>query len=331
MTKNDLRPRIARRSIVCGLLALLGTSLLSPAMADFPDRPIRMIVGFGTGGNIDTLARILADQLSKDLGQPVLVENKPGAGGNIGAAFVAKSAPDGYTILLGGTNYAIGPSWYKNLQFDITRDLRVITTLTRNSNVLVVSPASDLKTLDDVIKQAKENPDKLTFASSGAGTVVHLAGELFKSEAKVEMRHVPYNAVAPAELDIMGGRVNMMFDSLPAAQPFINDGRMRAIGVTSATRSPFAPDIPTLSELGLKGYDASSWYAIWAPAGVSDGIVNRLNAAFDRAFKNADVQARIRNLGGEIFNRPPSESTAFVAEELAKWTATVERLGPDPK
>lgn len=327
MTKYDLTIP-TRRSVLSGLGALLGTSLLSPARADFPDKPIRLIIGFGTGGNIDTLGRILAEQLSKDLGKPVLVENRPGAGGNIAAAFVAKSAPDGYTILLGGTNYAIGPSWYKNLQFDIVRDLRAVTTLTRNSNVLVVSPTSDLKTLDDIIRKAKEQPNKLTFASSGAGTVVHLAGELFKSLTHVELQHVPYNAVAPAEFDIMGGRVNMMFDSLPAARPFISDGRMRAIGVTSARRSPFAPDIPTLSELGLSGYDASSWYAIWVPSGVPDDVISRLNAAVDAALKNTDVQTHVRNLGGEVFNRSASESNAFVSDELAKWTATVDALEP---
>jgi tripartite-type tricarboxylate transporter receptor subunit TctC len=315
------------RAAIC-IGVLLVTTAVSPVKAAFPDRPVRLIVGFGTGGNIDTLARILADQLSRDIGQPVLVENKPGAGGNIAAAFVAKTTPDGYTILLGGTNYAIGPSWYKSLQFDLTRDFRVVTTLTRNSNVLVVSPASDLKTLDDVISKTKAQPNKLTFASSGAGTLVHLAGELFKSQAKVEMRHVPYNAVAPAELDIMAGRVDMMFDSLPAAQPFITDGKMRAIGVTSITRSPFAPDIPTLSELGLKGYDASSWYAIWEPAAVPDDITSKLNTAIDAALKNPEVQARIKSLGGEIFNSSPAESDAFVRGELAKWTATIEGLGP---
>jgi tripartite-type tricarboxylate transporter receptor subunit TctC len=313
-----------------GLGVVLASSALFPAKAQFPEKPIRLVLGFGTGGNIDTLARIVADQLSKDLGKPVLVENKPGAGGNIAASYVAKTAPDGYTMLLGGTNYAIGPSWYKNLQFDLTRDFRVVTTLTRNSNVLVVNPASDLKTLDDVIKQARAQPNKLTFASSGAGTLVHLAGELFQSQAKIEMRHVPYNAVSPAELDIMGGRVNMMFDSLPAAQPFITDGRMRAIGVTSAKRSPFAPDVPTLSELGLKDYDASSWYAIWVPAAVQNDVVNKLNAAIDTALKNPDVQTRIKNLGGEIFNRSPVESDAFVREELRKWTSTIEGLGPRP-
>lgn len=321
---------LAKVRAAIGIGVLLLSGVVSPAKAAFPDKPIRLILGFGTGGNIDTLARILADQLSKDMGQPVLVENKPGAGGNIAAAFVAKTTPDGYTILLGGTNYAIGPSWYKTLQFDLTRDFRVVTTLTRNSNILVVNPASDLKTLDDVIQRAKAQPNKLTFASSGAGTLVHLAGELFKSQAKVEMRHVPYNAVSPAELDIMGGRVDMMFDSLPAAQPFIMDGRMRAIGVTSAARSQFAPDIPTLSELGLKGYDASSWYALWAPAAVTDDIVNKLNAAIDKAFKNPEVQARIKNLGGEIFNRSAAESDAFVRGELAKWNATIEGLGPRP-
>jgi tripartite-type tricarboxylate transporter receptor subunit TctC len=311
-----------------GVGALLVSAAIAPAKAAFPDRPIRLVLGFGTGGNIDTLARIIADQLSKEIGQPVVVENKPGAGGNIAANFVANASPDGYTILLGGTNYAIGPSWYKNLSFDLTRDLRVVTTLTKNSNVLVVRPDSDFKTLDDVIRKTKADPNKYTFASSGAGTLVHLAGELFKSQAKVEMRHVPYNAVSPAELDIMAGRVDMMFDSLPAVQPFITDGKIRAIGVTSITRSPFAPDIPTLSELGLKGYDASSWYAIWEPAGVSDEITSKFNAAIDSALKNPDVQARLKTLGGEVFNMSPAKSDAFVREELAKWTAIIEGLGP---
>ncbi len=259
--------QIDRRGLL-GLTAGLTVALTMPAAyaADYPDKPIKMVLGFAPGGPTDILSRLLGDKLSRSLGAPVVVDNKVGAGGNIAGAIVAKSPPDGYTLLDGGTNYAIGRSWYKNLQFDILNDLQIVATISQNANVLIVNPASSLKSVADIVREAKADPGKLTYASSGTGTVVHLAAEIFKARQGVDITHVPYSGAPPAELEVMNGRVDMMFDSLATALPFIRSGKMRALAVTSRERSSYAPEIPTLVQEGMKDFDVTSWYAIWAPA-----------------------------------------------------------------
>jgi len=298
---------------------------------DYPTRPIRIILGFAAGRPTDVLSRIIADQLNKSLGAPVLVENRLGAGGNVAATAVARAPADGYTLLIGGTNYVIGHSWYKDIQFDILKDLQIVSTLSQNPNVLVVNPASDMKTLSDVVQKAKSEPGHLTFASSGAGTVVHLAGEIFKSRENVSMRHVPYSGTNLPDLDLMAGRVDMMFDSLAVSLPFIRDNRLRAIGVTSKDRSSYAPEIPTLAELGLTGFDVTSWYAVWAPAGVPKDIVDKLNHAIVAALATPEVKARLATLQAEAFPNTPEAADQFQRQELAKWTKAVELLGPRPE
>jgi tripartite-type tricarboxylate transporter receptor subunit TctC len=316
-----------------GLLALaagLAASLSVPGAqaADYPDRPIKIVLGFAPGGPTDILSRLLGDKLSRSLGTPVVVDNKVGAGGNIAAAIVAKAPADGYTLLVGGTNYAIGRAWYKNLQFDIEKDLQIVATISQNANVLVVNPASSLKSVEDVVREAKANPGKLAFASSGAGTVVHLAGEIFKSQQGLDITHVPYSGAPPAELDVMNGRVDMMFDSLATALPFIRDGKLRALAVTSRKRSTYAPDIPSLAQEGMKDFDVASWYAMWAPAGVPKEIVERLNKAITEALSLPDVRERLAALQAEAFPTTVTQAQAFEREEIAKWTAAVEKLGP---
>jgi tripartite-type tricarboxylate transporter receptor subunit TctC len=316
-----------------GASAALASLCLAQAARsdDYPTRPVRIILGFAAGRPTDILSRIIADQLSKSLGAPMVVENRLGAGGNIAAFAVARAPADGYTLLVGGTNYVIGHSWYKNIQFDILKDLQIVSTVSQNPNVLVVNPSSELKTLDDVVQKARSEPGRLTFASSGAGTVVHLAGEIFKSREKVDMRHVPYSGTTLPELDLMGGRVAMMFDSLAVALPFIKENKLRAIGVTSKDRSSYAPEIPTLAEQGLKEYDISSWYAVWAPAGVPKDIVDKLNRAIVAALATPEVKARLVTLQAEAFGNTPEAADQFQREELAKWTKAVELLGPRPE
>jgi tripartite-type tricarboxylate transporter receptor subunit TctC len=323
--RRDVRALLVVASLVVGCL------LSVPAHAeDYPSRPVRIILGFAAGGPTDILSRIVADQLNRSLGAPMVVENRVGAGGNIAASAVARSPADGYTLLVGGTNYVIGRSWYKNLQFDILKDFQIVSTISQNPNVLVVNPASDMNSLKDVLQKANAEPGHLTFASSGAGTVVHLAGEIFKSQEKLDLRHVPYNGATPAELDLMGGRVSMMFDSLAVALPFIKEGKLRAIGVTSKDRSSYAPEIPTLAEQGLKGFDVTSWYAVWAPAGVPKEIVEKLNRAIRDALATPEVKARLVTLQAEAFGKTLEDSDAFQKQELTKWTEAVETLGPRP-
>jgi tripartite-type tricarboxylate transporter receptor subunit TctC len=326
---------VTKTSRLCALLdisiiALCLFGIEASCASEYPDRPVRIVLGFAAGGPTDILSRIIADQLNKSLGAPMVVENRLGAGGNIAATAVARAPADGYTLLVGGTNYVIGRSWYKNLQFDILKDFQIVSTISRNPNVLVVNPDSDMKSLQDLLQKAKAEPGHLTFASSGAGTVVHLAGEIFKSQEKLDLRHVPYNGATPAELDLMGGRVGMMFDSLAVALPFIKEGKLRAIGITSKDRSTYAPDIPTLAEQGLKDFDITSWYAVWAPAGVPKEIVEKLNHAIQAALGTSEVKARLVTLQAEAFGNTPEASDAFQKQELAKWTHAVELLGPRP-
>lgn len=323
------KARRARLAVFFGSLLAAACALGVSAYAeDYPKRAIHMIVGFSAGGPTDVLCRILADQLNKSLGVPIIVENRVGAGGNLAASAVARAPTDGYTLLFGGNNYVIGRSWYKNLQFDIMRDLQIVSTVSKNPNVLVVNPASDLKTLEDVLQKARANPGHLTFASAGSGTVIHLAGEIFKSQAKLDLQHVPYSGAAPAEVDLMGARVNMMFDSLTTALPFIKDGSFRAIGVTSKDRSSYAPEIPTLAELGLESFDVTSWYALWAPVGIPKEIVDKLNRATRAALATSDMRARLATLQAEAFVSMTEESEAFQRLELTKWTNAVQALGP---
>lgn len=321
--------RLKRRGLM-GLTAGLATALATAGAqaADFPDKPIKLVLGFAPGGPTDILSRLLGDKISRSLGTPVVVENKVGAGGNIAAAIVAKAPPDGYTLLVGGTNYAIGGAWYKNLQFDIVKDLQIVAAISQNANVLVVNPASGLKSVADVVREAKANPGKLTFASSGAGTVVHLAGEIFKAQQGLDITHVPYSGAPPAELEVMNGRVDLMFDSLATALPFIKSGKMRALAVTSRERSTYAPEIPTLAQEGVKDFDVTSWYAVWAPAGVSREIVERLNKAITEALALPDVRERLAALQAEAFPTTVAQAQAFERGEIAKWTAAVEKLGP---
>ncbi|MFO1081012.1 MAG: tripartite tricarboxylate transporter substrate binding protein [Reyranellaceae bacterium] len=333
MDLEDGRPRKVGpgRRLLLGGAALAMVPLSGAAAADYPDKPIKIVLGFAPGGPTDILSRLLADKLSRTLGTPVVVENKVGAGGNIAAAIVAKAPADGYTLLVGGTNYAIGRSWYKDLQFDIEKDLQIVATLSKNANVLVVNPASSFKSLADIVRAAKADPGKLTFASSGAGTVVHLAGEIFKAQQGLDLTHVPYGGAPPAELDVINGRVDLMFDSLATALPFIRDGKMRAIAVTSRERSSYAPDVPSLAELGMADFDVTSWYAVWAPAGVPPAIIERLNRAIGEALTLPDVRERLAALQAEAFPTSVAAARDFERGEIRKWTTAVEKLPPRPQ
>jgi tripartite-type tricarboxylate transporter receptor subunit TctC len=308
-------------------LALSLVSILAAAQA-WPSKPIKYIVPFAPGGTTDILGRTIADKLSIALGQPVVIENKPGAGGGLGAEFVAKAAPDGYTIM-GGTisTHAINASLYKDLPYDPVKNFVPITLIARVPNMLVINPNVPAKNVQELVALLKANPGKYTFASSGNGTSQHLSGELFKIQAGVDMQHIPYKGSPPALQDVMGGQVTMTFDNITTAWPLAKDGKLRAVAVTTAKRSSIAPDVPTLAEAGLPGYEIGSWQGVFAPAGTPPEIVKRLNAEIVKIINSPDVQQRLSTLGAEPAPNTPEEFAAMVKLEVVKWADVVKKSG----
>ena len=312
--------------VIAGCVLAL-TAALAHAQA-WPSKPIRYIVPFAPGGTTDILARTVGDKLAVALGQPVVIENKPGAGGGVGAEITAKSAPDGYTIM-GGTisTHAINASLYKSLPYDPVRDFAPIVLIARVPNMLVVHPDIPAKNVSELIALLRANPGKYTFASAGNGTSQHLSGELFKSMAGAEMQHVPYKGSPPALQDVMGGQVSMTFDNITTAWPLAKGGKLRALAVTTAKRSAVAPDVPTLAEAGLPGFEVGSWQGVFAPAGTPPEIVKRLNAEIVKILNTPDVRDKLAALGAEVVGNSPEEFATMVKAEVAKWADVVKKSG----
>lgn len=294
----------------------------------YPNKPIRMVVGFPSGGAPDTLARIVSEKISPAWGQPVVVDNKPGAGGNIGAEAVAHAAADGYTLAMGtvGT-HSINGSLYSKMPYDMVKDFTPVMLVATTPNVLVVHPDVPAKDVAELIALAKSKPGSLTFGTPGVGTSLHVAGELFNVMAGVKITHVPYKGRAMAIPDLLGGHITMMFDNLPSALPVVKEGKLRALGVTSAKRSPSAPDIPTLAEQGLPGFEAVSWFAVFAPANTPNDVVAKLNAELNRIYSLPDVQAKLRTLGLEPVLGTPERLASYQRAEIAKWARVVKESG----
>jgi len=314
------------RNVLAGLvLALIAGAV---AAQPWPSKPIKWVIPFAPGGTTDILARTIGEKLSVALGQPIIVDNKPGAGGGVGADQVAKSPADGYTIM-GGTisTHAINASLYSNLPYDPVRDFAPITLIVRVPNMLVVNPELPAKDVRELIALLKANPGKYSFASSGNGTSQHLSGELFKTMTGVEMQHIPYRGSPPALADVVGGQVAMTFDNITTAWPLVKGGKLRALAVTTAKRSPIAPDVPTLAESGLPGYEIGSWQGVFAPAGVSTEIVKRLNAEIVRIINAPDVRQKLVDMGAEPAPNTPEEFAAMVKAEVAKWADVVRKSG----
>ena len=313
-------------SLSLGLaLALAASHALAQA---WPTKPIKWIVPFAPGGTTDILGRTIGDKLGVALGQPVIIENKPGAGGGLGADFVAKAAPDGYTIL-GGTisTNAINASLYKDLPYDPVKDFVPLTLIARVPNMLVVNNDVPAKNVAELVVLLKKSPGKYNFASSGNGTSQHLSGELFKSMAGVDMQHIPYKGSPPALQDVMGGSVTMTFDNITTAWPLAKGGKLRALGVTTAKRSPAAPDVPTLAEAGLTGYEVGSWQGVFAPAGTPPEIVKRLNTEIVKIINLPEVKEKLLLLGAEPVGNSLEEFTIFVKAEVVKWGDIVKKSG----
>ena len=321
---------MAARWVRCFALAFAAlASIAMPAQAQtYPTKPIRLVVPFPAGGTTDILARAVAQKLSETLGQQVIVDNRPGAGGNIGSELVARSAPDGYTLLMGtvGT-HAINVSLYPKLPYDPVKDFTPIVLMAGVPNVLVVNPSLPARSVSELIAYAKANPGKLNFASSGSGTSIHLSGELFKVLTGVQMTHVPYKGSAPALTDLVGGQVQLMFDNLPSSLAFIKAGKLRALAVTSKTRAAALPDVPTMVEAGVPDFEASSWFGILAPAGTPRDIVVRINAEVAKWLATPDAREKLAGQGAIAAGGAPEDFARHIASETAKWARVVKASG----
>ncbi|MDF2463300.1 MAG: tctC [Ramlibacter sp.] len=330
-TRSITKPSVRKLFIAASVL-LVGLALATLAQAQpavWPTKPVRIVVTFPPGGAPDTLARILADKWGQSLGQSITVDNKPGAGGNIGADFVAKSPADGTALVVGtvGT-HAINAALYDKMPYNHIKDFTPITFLASTPNLLVVNKNVPANTVKELVELAKKTP--LSFGSSGSGTSIHLSGELFNTMAGVKMQHIPYKGRAQAVPDLLGGRIAMIFDNMPSALPLVKAGEVKAIAVTSAARSPAAPSIPTIAESGLPGFEATSWFALYAPAGLPKDVQMRINAETARVMALPDVKEKLATLGLEVATGTPEALGTFMQAETAKWAKVVKESGAKP-
>jgi len=310
---------------VASIFALLAGINLATA-ADYPDKPIKWVVPYTPAGTTDVLARIVAQPLTQLLGQNVLVENKPGAGNNIGTEFVIKSAPDGYTMLLVNPANGINASLYKTLNYNFIRDIAPVAGIVRTPNVMVVPPSLPVKTVAEFIAYCKANPGKVNMASSGSGTSVHLSGELFKSMTGCNMLHVPYKGAGPALVDLMAGQVQVLFDNLPSSAGHIKSGNLRALAVTSAARDPSLPNVPTVAET-VPGYEATAWFGIGMPKGSPRAAIDRVNADVNRILADPKMREKLAELGGVPIPGTPEDFGKIIAAETQKWEKVVKSSG----
>lgn len=319
MHRRFLKPLAA----FCAAGALLGAA--AAVHAEYPERPVTWVVPFPPGGAMDNIARTLGEAMGRQLNTSFVVENRAGAGGNIGAAMVSRAKPDGYTIMIAANGMAVNPALYDNLNYDPQKDFAPISLLAVVPNVLVTNPQrTDSKSVADVIAKAKEQPGHYTFASAGVGTSIHLAGELFVSMAGIDMLHVPYKGSGPAVADLLGGQVDYMFDSVTSAKPHIMSGKLKALAVTTAKRSSALPDVPTVAEAGLPGYELTPWFAAFAPAGTPPEIVAKLNAAMRLALSDAKVKTTLETIGAEPIGGTPEELKTYLAKETIQGKKLVQ-------
>jgi tripartite-type tricarboxylate transporter receptor subunit TctC len=315
--------------LTCCTITLLAasTSLAQPVTNAFPAKPLRIVVTFTPGGAPDIIARLLAERFTASWGQPVVVDNKPGSGGNIGADFVAKAAPDGHTLVVGtvGT-HSINGALYAKMPYDMVRDFAPVSLVATTPNMLVVNNEVPARTLKEFIELGKRE-GKMSFASSGSGTSIHVSGELFKSMTGIDMTHIPYKGRAIAIPDLLGGRVTMMFDNMPSSLPLVREGKLRALGVTSLKRAAAAPEIPTLDEAGLPGFEAVSWFAVFAPAGTPRPVVDKLQAEISRILRLPEVARRLTDIGLEPVGSSADELAAYQKSEIVKWAKVVKDSG----
>jgi tripartite-type tricarboxylate transporter receptor subunit TctC len=317
-------PRILRL-LALTVLGLAGAAGAAHA-ADYPNRPIKWVVPYPPAGTTDVLARIIAQWLTEHMGQSFVIENKPGAGNNLGVEYVVNAPPDGYTMLLVNPANGINATLYKNLSFNFIRDIAPVAGLVRTPNVMEVTPKLPVKTVAEFIAYCKANPGKINMASSGSGTSVHLSGELFKSMTGCEMLHVPYKGAGPALSDLIGGQVDVIFDNLPSSIGHIKGGRLRALAVTSQERDPSLPNVPTIAE-SVPGYEATAWFGIGMPKGTPKEIIDKVNAEVNRALADPKMRERLAELGGKPISGTPEDFGKVIASETAKWEKVVISSG----
>ncbi len=309
------------------LAALLSIFCATPAFAAYPDKPVHFIVGFAPGGTTDVMARIVANELSIKLKQTFLVENKPGAGSNVAASQVAKAKPDGYTLFVMPVTLAINQTLYKNLDFDVVKDFAPIARFIQSPNLLVVNPSVPAKNVQELVAYAKKNPGLLAFASAGTGGSTHMAGELFKLQAGIDMLHVPYRGSAPAMTDLVGGQVQLSFDNMPSAWPHVQSGKLRALAVTTKERSKSAPDVPTMAESGFPDFDVAAWFGLVGPAGTPDEVIKKLNVAINEVLAMPAVRERFDGMGAVAAPQTPEEFGQYIKSEVDIWGKVVKASG----
>ena len=324
MLTTSSAKRLLRSVLAASLLAMFS---IGESQALYPERALRIVVPFAPGGGTDVVARTLAQGMARDLGVSVIIENKPGAGTIIGTQAVAVSAADGYTLLMATFSHAVNSSLSQNLPYDPHRDFAPVAMIARSFNIVVVNPKSPIQSIADLIAAAGANPDKLTFGTFGVGTSAHLAGELFKDLAKVKLTAVPYKGAAPAITDLIGGQIDVMFTTVASAASLVESGQLRAIAVTSAERSPAFPRLPTVAEAGVPGYSAESWYGLFAPAGTSAAIIERLNQSAAAAVQSDGLRKLGANEGMVLIARPPEELDRYVRSEEQRWRRVIEDAG----
>ena len=309
---------------------LLGAILITPLTAaaqQYPTKAVRFVVPFAPGGGTDIIGRVVAQALNDALGQPVVVDNRGGAGSTLGTEIVAKSPADGYTILFGNISLAFNATLYTKLRYDTIRDLAPISLSAVQPNILVIHPGLPAKNLKEFIELARANPGKYNYASAGTGSGTHLAAELLKLQTKIDIVHVPYKGTGPALTDLLGGQINMMVSTFASALPHVKSGRMRALGVTTVKRSPAAPDVPTLIEGGVAGYDYSTWYGLLAPAGTPKPIIDMLNASNRKVLARDDIKQKLESQGVDPIVNTPAEFSAYMKSETEKWGKVVKATG----
>jgi tripartite-type tricarboxylate transporter receptor subunit TctC len=320
--------KILRRQflhLAAGFAALPAALRVARAQT-YPTKPVRIVVGFAAGGGVDITARLIGQSLSERLGQQFVIDNRPGAGTNIGTEAVVNAAPDGYTLLLATNPNAVNATLYEKLNHNFIRDIAPVATISRVANLMTVHPSFPARTVPEFIAYAKANPGKVNMASAGIGSSDHMAGELLKMMSGIDMVHVPYRGIAPALNDLIGAQVQVMFPSMPSSIQHVRGGKLRALAVTTATRSELLPDVPAVSEF-VPGYDASTWYGVGVPKKTPTEIVEQLNREINAALADPALKARFADLGGELVAMRPSEFAKFIADETAKWAKVVRLAG----
>lgn len=317
------------RRTTLSMLALTLCAFVPAAMAQgaFPNKPITLVVTYPPGGGADAMARLIAPKMGEALGQSVIIENKPGASGQIGASAVAKAAPDGYTLMLDASSFAANPALYPKLPYDSVKAFKPIGVVALFPNVVLVNANFPAKNIGELTTAARKTKDAVSYASSGNGSAQHLAGALFESVAKVDMVHVPYKGGGPALNDVIGGQVPLFFGNLASTLQHVQSGKLKALAVTSAKRSPILPDVPTLAESGMKGAEIYEWNAVFAPANTPEPVVAKLAAAFQQALESPDVKARIAQLGGDIQKGSPDEAKKFIDQQIQQWSRVIKERG----